>query len=104
MFRKNQKKPKNQSLLNLEKKINQVVGEFGNEWGKFIENLVTPNTVRLLKERGIQVHQTMLRVKHSDRWEIDSVVVNGQEVIALEVKKHLRKKRHTKIYEESNFI
>ena len=80
------------SFQRLSDTVHRVFGQLGNQWGKFIEDLVIPNAVRLLRERGIEVNQTTVRTKNPGRWEMDSLVINGQEIVALEVKKHLKKK------------
>ena len=80
------------SFQRLSDTVHRVFGQLGNQWGKFIEDLVIPNAVRLLRERGIDVNQTTVRTKNPGRWEMDSLVINGQEIVALEVKKHLKKK------------
>ena len=82
----------------LVKTVNKISGDFGNAWGKFIEDLVTPNAVRLLEDRGIDVRETF-RLKRHGSWEIDSLAVNGIEFVALEVKKHLKKKHITRFLE-----
>jgi hypothetical protein len=60
----------------------------------FIEEMVEPAVVRLFQERGIDVTQTMSRLK-SQRpgaaMEIDIVAVNGSKLVAVECKSRLSK-------------
>ena len=77
-----------------DKRINQLIGEWGNQWGEFIEKLVDSNMIRLLEQQGIEVKQTTIRFKDKrphHRWEIDILAINGKEVVAIEVKKNLKK-------------
>ena len=76
------------------KRMNQLIGEWGNQWGEFIEKLVDSNMIRLLEQQGIEVKQTTTRVKDKrphHRWEIDILAINGKEIVAIEVKKNLKK-------------
>ena len=76
------------------KRINQLIGEWGNQWGEFIEKLVDSNMIRLLEQQGIEVKHTTTRVKDKrphHRWEIDILAINGKETVAIEVKKNLKK-------------
>ena len=44
-------------------KIAQLSGLFSSQWGKLLEALVQPAALRLVQERGIQVHHVYQRVK-----------------------------------------
>jgi len=67
---------------------------FNTQWGRLVESLVEGSLVSLLQARGIEVRQTSPNVKVSfveddgglKRKEFDIVVVNGTEVVAVEVK------------------
>lgn len=77
-----------------DKRINRLIGEWGNQWGEFIEKLVDSNMIRLLEQQGIEVKQTTTQVKDKRphrRWEIDILAINGREIVAIEVKKNLKK-------------
>ena len=79
-----------------QKALNQFIGESGRQWGRFIEVLTSTGVIKLLKERGIQVEQTATRLKDESpnrRYEIDVLAINGQEIVAIEAKKHLTKNR-----------
>ncbi|MBF0345690.1 MAG: hypothetical protein HQL06_15860 [Nitrospirae bacterium] len=59
------------------------------KWGLFVEGLVLPATERLFRERGIEVDQMSQRVKSRKQgfeMEIDILAVNGEYVVAIEVK------------------
>jgi hypothetical protein len=71
---------------------NKQVGGLTSRWGEFVENLIKPAAVRLFQEKGIDVHLTALRVTGQDdkgSIEIDILVENTTEVVAIEVKSHL---------------
>jgi hypothetical protein len=71
---------------------NKQVGGLTSRWGEFVENLIKPAAARLFQEKGIEVHLTALRVTGQDDQgsiEIDILVENTTEVVAIEVKSHL---------------
>lgn len=74
------------------KQLNEQLGKLGNRLGEFVEGLVKPAVVRLLQERGIDVHEVYPDVE-VDRGEegiqIDLLVVNGAEAVLVEVKSKL---------------
>ena len=60
----------------------------------FIEEMVEPAVMSLFQKRGIDVTQTMSRLKsqrHGAAMEIDIVAVNGSELVAVECKSRLSK-------------
>lgn len=60
----------------------------------FIEEMVEPAVVQLFQERGIDVTQTMSRLKSKRpgaAMEIDILAVNGSELVAVECKSRLSK-------------
>ena len=66
---------------------------FNGQWGKLIEALVTGDLIRLLNRRDIAVHHlsTNLELNHAGRkWEIDILAMNGEELVAVEVKTTLK--------------
>ena len=91
------------SLAEVDQKIKEIgdkiSGELGNQWGQFIENVATPNASRLLKDRGIDVQETLTRLYNPSYGEIDSLAINGREAVALEVKKNFKKKHIKKFME-----
>ena len=71
---------------------NKQVGGLTSRWGEFVENLIKPAAARIFREQGIDVHYTAMRVKGDDErgsMEIDILVENTNEIVAIEVKSHL---------------
>ena len=81
----------------LTKNIDRSNGNFDNKWGLFLENLVKGDLVKLLKKRGVEVERIWPRMilkgetKGKTEGEIDLIAVNGNELVAVEVKNDLRK-------------
>jgi len=74
------------------KETSKQVGALGNKWGRFVEGIVKPATVRLFQERGIAVTRTAQRVKSEERdggMEIDILAYDTQYVVVIEVKSTL---------------
>ncbi|PKM12543.1 MAG: DUF3782 domain-containing protein [Gammaproteobacteria bacterium HGW-Gammaproteobacteria-3] len=78
-----------------DRKIKQVslsVGRLENRLGDFVEEMVRPAAVRLFQERGIAVHEVHQNVKSQrgdEGVEIDLLVVNDTDMVAIECKSHL---------------
>ena len=78
-----------------DKKIKEAtknIGRLGNKLGDFIEEMVRPAAVRLFRERGIDVHEVYQNVsatRDNEGIEIDLLVVNDNNVIAIECKSTL---------------
>ena len=71
---------------------NKQVGGLTSRWAEFVENLIKPAAARIFREQGIDVHYTAMRVKGDDdrgSMEIDILVENTNEIVAIEVKSHL---------------
>ena len=81
-------KETNQQIQKTDKKLQTFIGESGNGWGKLGENLVKGSLAQRLKERGIQVERVLTNVKNKFT-EFDLVVINGKEVVVVEVKASL---------------
>jgi len=83
------------SLAKTEKLVEQTnkqVGGLTSRWGEFVENLIKPAAARIFREQGIDIHYTAMRVKGDDdrgSMEIDILVENANEIVAIEVKSHL---------------
>jgi hypothetical protein len=74
------------------KKVSTNLGRLGNKLGDFIEEMVYPAAVRLFKERGIDVHEVYRNVSYTgerEGIEIDLLVVNNADIIAIECKSTL---------------
>ncbi|WP_017296027.1 hypothetical protein [Geminocystis herdmanii] len=72
--------------------VNEQIGKLGNRLGEFVEWQIRPACVRLFKERGIAVrefHAEMSSQRGEEGIEIDLLVVDTTEAIAIEVKSKL---------------
>lgn len=77
----------------LMKNLMKKMSESEDRWGKFAESLVEGSLVRLLKKRNIQVNNTLMRQKalyNGQRYETDIIALNGDEIVAVEVKTTLK--------------
>ena len=75
-----------------QKETDKKLGRLGNRLGEFVEEMVRPAVVRLFRERGIEVHQVMRNIEafnDDDAIEVDLLVINQQQAIAVECKSHL---------------
>jgi hypothetical protein len=73
-------------------KVSAMIGRLGNKLGDFVEEMVRPAAVRLFRERGVDVHEVYQNVesKRGDETiEIDLLVVNDTDVVAIECKSTL---------------
>ena len=62
---------------------------FQSQWGKLMETLVDGELVRHLNQRNIEVTGTTGRSKrvwNGKQYEFDNIVINGDEVVVVEVK------------------
>ncbi len=74
------------------KETDKKIGQFGNRLGEFVQEMVRPAVVRLFRDRGIEVHQVMRNIEafnDEDAIEVDLLVINQQQAIAVECKSHL---------------
>ena len=74
------------------KAVNTSIGRLSNRLGEFVEEAVRPSAVRLFRERGIdvhEVHQNVTSDREGSAFEIDLLVVNNQDVVAIECKSNL---------------
>ena len=74
------------------KDVNTSIGRLSNRLGEFVEEAVRPSAVRLFRERGIdvhEVHQNVTSDREGSAFEIDLLVVNNQDVVAIECKSNL---------------
>jgi hypothetical protein len=72
-----------------DRKIKALAGLFTTQWGKLVESLVEPACLKLFKERGIKIEQSMrnVKVQHGDEgMECDVLLVNSEELVVVEVK------------------
>jgi hypothetical protein len=77
-----------QTVANTTKAVNSLT----TRWGRFVEELVEPATIRLFRERGIDVKETFSRARVKRQglaMEIDILVVDDGELVAVECKSRL---------------
>lgn len=89
MFKETDKKFKN-----TDKKINKLEFLFTSQWGKLVESLVEGDIIKILNEQGIEVTDTIKRrtgVREGVRYEFDIIVINGTEIVIVEVKTTLKR-------------
>jgi hypothetical protein len=74
-------------------RVDQQLGQLTNRLGEFVESQVRPAAVRLFQDRGIDVNEISSDVslqKGQEGIQIDILVVNTTQAIAIEVKSKLR--------------
>jgi hypothetical protein len=74
------------------KQVSEDIGKLGSKLGDYVEDMVRPAAVRLFRERGIEVHEVHQNVnshRGDEGIEIDLLVVNDNDVIAIECKSTL---------------
>ncbi len=74
------------------KAVSASVGRLSNRLGQFVEEAVRPSAVRLFSQRGIDVHEVYQNVtakREGESLEIDLLVVNNQDAVAIECKSNL---------------
>jgi hypothetical protein len=75
------------------KEVTANIGKLGGRLGDFIEDAVRPAAVRLFRERGIEVHEVHENVsaqRDGEGIEVDLLVVNDTDVVAIECKSQLK--------------
>ncbi len=74
------------------KEVSRDIGRLGNRLGDFIEDALRPAVVRMFQERGIdvhEVHQNICSNRGNEGLEIDLLVVNDSQIVAVECKSNL---------------
>jgi hypothetical protein len=74
------------------KAVNASIGRLSNRLGEFVEEAVRPAAVRLFQERGIDVHEVQQNIvvkRDGEGLEIDLLVVNDKDTVAIECKSNL---------------
>ena len=73
-----------------DQKIKALSGLFTSQWGKLVEALMRPGTVKLFQARGVVVSQMTGRrtgIDHAGREiEVDMTLVNSGTIVVVEVK------------------
>ena len=83
----------NKMIKESQRRINRLDELFTSQWGKLIEALVDGRVVEMFNEIGIKVDQTNQRSEgyyEGKKQEIDILAINGDEIVAIEVKTTLR--------------
>ncbi|MEI8084170.1 MAG: hypothetical protein WCI74_20205, partial [Actinomycetes bacterium] len=77
-------------MKDTDQKIKALSGLFTSQWGKLVEALMRPGTVKLFQARGVVVSQMTGRrtgVDHAGREiEVDMTLVNSGTIVVVEVK------------------
>ena len=71
---------------------NKSIGRLTNRLGEFVEEAVRPAAVKLFRERGIDVHEVQQNIvvkRDGEGLEIDLLVVNDKDTVAIECKSNL---------------
>jgi len=79
-------------IMKVNKELNKRIGDLGNRLGGFIEEMVRPAAVRLFRDRGIEVHEVHRDItaeRGGEAIQIDLLVVNDTDTVAIECKSHL---------------
>ncbi len=74
------------------KELNQQMGKLSGRLGQFVEAMIMPSLVSLFRSRGIEVHEVHPNVtatRPQGSIEIDLLVVNDGDAIAVECKSRL---------------
>lgn len=74
------------------KAVTASVGRLGNRLGEFVEEAVRPAAVKLFQQCGIEVHEVQQNIsvkRDGEGLEIDLLVVNDKDTVAIECKSHL---------------
>ncbi len=82
-----------QQLQKLSRTVDRFIGSIGSEWGQLVESLTRPSCLAQLQRAGIQVTQIVnetisRRPGFEQEWDV--LLVNGAELVAVEVKSRFR--------------
>ena len=81
-----------QEMIREAKVVSTSVGRLGNRLGEFVEEAVRPAAVRLFQQCGIDVHEVQQNIsvkRDGEALEIDLLVVNDLDTVAIECKSNL---------------
>ncbi len=85
-----------ESSREVNEKLKELEQLFVSQWGKLIESLVEGDLIKILRNYGILVMNTSMRLKgqtaDGGNYEFDILAHNGDEVVVVEVKTTLRPK------------
>ena len=80
-----QMKKTDEQMKKTDTRIDKIIGDFGNRWGKLGENLIKGSLVQRLNDRGIKVERVITNAKTGSS-EFDIIAINGTETVVVEVK------------------
>ena len=80
-----QMKKTDEQMKKTDIRIDKIIGDFGNRWGKLGENLIKGSLVQRLNDRGIKVERVITNAKNGSS-EFDIIAINGTETVVVEVK------------------
>ena len=86
-------KETDRKMQETDRRLKELQYLFTGHWGKLMETLVEGDLVNLLQQKNIKVERTYPSIKgvyKGERWELDIVVANGNEVVVVEVKTTLK--------------
>jgi len=72
-----------------DKRIKELANLFTGQWGKLMEALIEPSCLKLFKDRGLEIERSMTNIKierADDETEFDIVLLNGVDIVIVEVK------------------
>ena len=76
-----------------DRRLKKAEDLFTTQWGKLMESLVRGDLVKLLAGRDVRVQglaRDTLKRRGGESYEVDILAVNGEEIVAVEVKTTLR--------------
>nr|VFJ58636.1 MAG: hypothetical protein BECKFM1743C_GA0114222_102304 [Candidatus Kentron sp. FM]VFJ59526.1 MAG: hypothetical protein BECKFM1743A_GA0114220_102394 [Candidatus Kentron sp. FM]VFK12113.1 MAG: hypothetical protein BECKFM1743B_GA0114221_102244 [Candidatus Kentron sp. FM] len=82
-----------QQMKETDRRLKKAEDLFTSQWGRLVESLVEGALVPLFQEYGISIQRTSPRTKgcyQGENYEFDILVVNGSELVIVEVKTTLR--------------
>ena len=93
-------KETSEQMKKTDKQIQKIGGRFNQRWVDLVESLVKGKLVKIFKDQNIDISQTQERTISERKTpegkfvkrEIDIIVANGTEVVAVEVKTSLTRK------------
>ena len=78
------------SKLEVDKHFKRLDNLFTGQWGKLMESLVEGDLTTLLQERGIEITSIAPAgrkgTRNGEDYEFDIIVINGTEIVVVEVK------------------
>jgi hypothetical protein len=85
------------------RELKKFIGSVGSEWGHLVESLTEPSCLRELQEAGIEVTQKTgetisTRPGYEQEWDV--LLINGGELVAVEVKSRFRPKDLERVEEK----